>query len=54
LVVYHQERITSLKEDKRNMATQLQSKSSISTMRSIGCGDYDVDEEPEVRIEKVR
>lgn len=47
-----QDRIKSLKEDKKQLAQQLQSRSTISSLRSIGVGDYDVDED-QVKIEKV-
>lgn len=52
LLFAEQERIKSLKEDKKQLAQQLQSRSTISSLRSIGVGDYDVDED-EVKIEKV-
>ena len=38
--------------DKKSLAQQLSSKSAVSCMRSIGVGDYDVDEE-HTRVEKV-
>ncbi|XP_067929452.1 KN motif and ankyrin repeat domain-containing protein 2-like isoform X2 [Watersipora subatra] len=48
-----QHRIKSLKEDKQILSHQLKSKSGISTMRSIGVGDFDVDED-HVIIERIK
>lgn len=52
LIPQMQERIRSLKEDKRLLGLQLQDRSGVSSMRSIGVGDYDVDEEHKI-VERV-
>lgn len=50
--VLFQSRISTLKEEKRQLAEQLKAKSAVSSMRSIGVGHYDVDEEM-TKIERV-
>ncbi|XP_067932575.1 KN motif and ankyrin repeat domain-containing protein 1-like isoform X2 [Watersipora subatra] len=47
-----QERISRLKVDKKGLADQLAKQCHVSSMRSIGVGNYDVDEEM-TKIEKV-
>ncbi|KAF6022196.1 KANK1 [Bugula neritina] len=53
LIPQMQERIRRLKEDKKNLAYQLQNKSGVSSMRSIGVGDFDVDDD-HVRVERIK
>ena len=52
LIPQMQERIRTLKEDKRQLALQLKNRSGVSSMRSVGVGDYDVDEEHKI-VERV-